>query len=236
MPVLGCPSRSCFRRRHSARAEQRAKGSGPRTHKACSHHGLGGPEAGAGSRRSGLETLSHSQRGAAQDPRPAARGHVPGRERAASRWRPGLAAKRTMNGRLLLSLKQGPLPPLVTGSLGPHDRRPAPSRLLCRRPKWPSREPRVPGRGRRGLGATCFGGHANHGLLLLPKTDVVFKRQEIKKQLKRRQDSREPLELSPPHTGAPGLLPETLTFQEDPRPPALGRPAARYSHLLPRGV
>lgn len=28
---------------------------------------------------------------------------------------------------------------------------------------------------------TCFGGHADHALLLLPEADVVFKRQEIKK-------------------------------------------------------
>lgn len=31
--------------------------------------------------------------------------------------------------------------------------------------------------------ATCFRGHADHALLLLPEADVVFKRQEIKKQL-----------------------------------------------------
>lgn len=33
------------------------------------------------------------------------------------------------------------------------------------------------------LGPTCFGRHANHALLFLPETDVIFKGQEIKEKL-----------------------------------------------------
>lgn len=43
--------------------------------------------------------------------------------------------------------------------------------------------------------STCFGGHPNHALLFLPETDVIFKCQEIKQKLKRKEDSN--VHLSP---------------------------------------
>lgn len=37
--------------------------------------------------------------------------------------------------------------------------------------------------------STCFGGHSDHALLLLPETDVVFEGQEVKKQLQKGEDN-----------------------------------------------
>lgn len=32
---------------------------------------------------------------------------------------------------------------------------------------------------------TCFAGHSHHALLLLPKADIIFKRQEVEQELRR---------------------------------------------------
>ena len=86
---------------------------------------------------------------------------------------------------------QKPVPSKSCG--GPGQRPPWASGTLAARPRGPggssadTRGPRT---------ATCFCGHADHALLLLPEADVAFKRQEVKKQL---EDDR--TAMSPPTVG-----------------------------------
>lgn len=77
--------------------------------------------------------------------------------------------------------------------------------------------------------STCFGGHSNHALLLLPETDVIFKCQEIKQKLQKKRARQRA-----PHVTPTAALHRVTAGMHRPRVPRTQTNARRHRSPWPR--
>lgn len=188
-----------------------ARNAGPRPHKRCSHHNSRGQrrasEGSSPPRKSEARTEDPEtwdlDAGATQAPRPRPQSDSTGAEEpppaGKPAWRPAGPRAHADECR-----EPAPEPPAPGVRGAPHGQEAALTLPGCSHGDLkarPKQEPRGP-RAKTPVGVkvssspahvaqredtsesratTCFGGHADHALLLLPEADVVFKRQEIKK-------------------------------------------------------